>query len=86
MTTVRGLGLAPSHPLFCEADLLIDGFADTVRHRGGLQHTALLSGIGQTVFVNDITAQDITAATGVMRTLLGRSASFAGSPGRTLVA
>ncbi len=80
VATARGLGLAPSHPLFCDADLLIDGFSDTVRHRGGQQHTALLSGIGQTVFVNDITAQDITDATAVMRTLLDTSAPFSGSP------
>jgi 2-epi-5-epi-valiolone synthase len=69
LTTI-GMGLAPSHPLFCDAELLIEGFADTVRHRGGQQHLALLNGIGKTVFVNDLTNAEITNAAAKMRVLL----------------
>ena len=73
VATARGLGLSPSHPLFGDADLLIEGFADTVRHRGGEQHLALLSGIGQTVFVNDLTDAEIVNASAESQTLLDDS-------------
>ncbi|OSC39597.1 2-epi-5-epi-valiolone synthase [Mycobacterium decipiens] len=70
VATTVGMGLAPSHPLFCDAELLIEGFADTVRHRGGQQHLALLSGIGRTVFINDLTDAEIADAAAEMRLLL----------------
>ncbi|MFJ9610063.1 aldo/keto reductase [Kitasatospora sp. NPDC101176] len=68
--TVRGIGLAPSHPIFCDAEFLKAGFADTVRHRDGRQHLALLTGIGTTTFVNDLTDEEIEQAAGVMKDLL----------------
>lgn len=70
VTTTVGMGLAPSHPLFCDAELLIEGFADTVRHRGGQQHMALLCGVGRTAFVDDLTPGEIAAAAAGMRHLL----------------
>lgn len=75
VATTRGLGLAPTHPLFADADLLIEGFADTVRHRGGQQHLALLSGIGQTVFVYDLADDEIARAADEMHTLLDSAES-----------
>lgn len=74
VTTARGLGLATSHPLFCDTDILMEGFEDTIRHRGGNQHLALLTGIGETVFVNDVTRDDVAAAAEEMRALLGELA------------
>jgi 2-epi-5-epi-valiolone synthase len=70
IATTVGMGLAPSHRLFCDAELLIEGFADTVRHRGGRQHLALLNGIGETVFVYDLTNTEIENATAEMRIVL----------------
>ncbi|BBX94925.1 sedoheptulose 7-phosphate cyclase [Mycobacterium lacus] len=69
VATTVGLGLAPSHPLFCDAELLTEGFVDTVRHRGGQQHLTLLNGIGKTVFVNDLADTEIAAAAAEMRML-----------------
>ncbi|KAA1250012.1 sedoheptulose 7-phosphate cyclase [Mycobacterium simiae] len=68
--TTLGMSLAASHPLFCDTELLYEGFADTVRHRGGRQHLALLNGIGQTVFVNDLNNAEIAHAAAEMLTLL----------------
>lgn len=70
VTTVVGMGLAPSHPLFCDAELLIEGFTDTVRHRGGQQHLTLLNGIGNPVFVNNLTNQEIVNAAAEMQLIL----------------
>jgi 2-epi-5-epi-valiolone synthase len=86
VATTVGLGLAPSHPLFGDADLLIDGFADTVRHRGGQQHLALLTGIGETEFVNDLSTDEIVAAAAQMRTLLHPSARLDGMPDMAVLA
>ena len=70
VATTIGMGLAPSHPMFCDAQLLIEGFADTVRHRGGQQHLTLLQEIGDPVFVNDLTDQEIADAAAEMRLIL----------------
>ncbi|MFJ2555655.1 MULTISPECIES: sedoheptulose 7-phosphate cyclase [unclassified Streptomyces] len=49
------------HPL-CEPDVLADALADTVRHRDGSQRLPLPVGIGDAVFVNNLTASEITSA------------------------
>ncbi|PRH80376.1 2-epi-5-epi-valiolone synthase [Streptomyces solincola] len=59
---VRRMGLHPSHPMFSDVALLRKGLADTVRHRGGAQHLTLLTDIGQTVFVEDLTDSEIDGA------------------------
>ncbi|MEU8981302.1 sedoheptulose 7-phosphate cyclase [Streptomyces sp. NPDC058467] len=59
---IHSLGLRPTHEMFGDADLLKTAFADTVRHRGGAQHLALLTGIGSTVFVEDLTDKEIELA------------------------
>lgn len=70
VTTTRGMGLAPSHPMFADPSVLRQALADTMRHRDNQQHLTLLKGIGQTVFVNDLTERELERAAEVMADLL----------------
>lgn len=54
-------GLPTRHPQ-CEEDLLMEGLADSTSHRDGLQRTPLSRGIGNAVFVNDLTRAEIRSA------------------------
>ncbi len=65
-----GIGLAPSHPMFCDADLLHQALTDSVRHRNSDQHLTLMNGIGSTIFVNDLTYSEIKRAAAQMSDLL----------------
>ncbi|MFD5428198.1 sedoheptulose 7-phosphate cyclase [Streptomyces sp. NPDC127084] len=62
-----GMGLQLTHEMFKDVDLLKRALADTVRHRGGSQHLALLTGIGQTTFVEDITAREVEQASQIVQ-------------------
>ncbi|MFD0263700.1 sedoheptulose 7-phosphate cyclase [Kitasatospora indigofera] len=68
------LGLSPSHPLFCDVDLLTEALADTVRHRNGKQHLPMLTGIGAVCFLDDLTVAEIASAADRMGRLLGPAA------------
>lgn len=46
----------------CTCDLLMAALEDTTSHRDGLQRIPLPNGIGNAVFVNDITKEEIQAA------------------------
>jgi 3-dehydroquinate synthase len=70
VSVAERLGLAPSHPLFCDVPLLTEALADTVRHRDGDQNLPILTGIGQVCFLNDVTDAEIEQAARVMRGLL----------------
>lgn len=61
LNTMRMLRLPVHHPLL-EPKLLRDALADTVRHRDGRQRLPLPVGIGDAVFVNDLTEREITCA------------------------
>ncbi|MET8546876.1 sedoheptulose 7-phosphate cyclase [Kitasatospora sp. NPDC004799] len=65
-----GLGLSPSHPLFCDVDLLTEALADTVRHRDGRQNLPVLTRIGAVCFLNDLTVAEIASAADHMGRLL----------------
>ncbi|MBP2707982.1 sedoheptulose 7-phosphate cyclase [Microbispora sp. RL4-1S] len=70
VAVTRRLTLRPSHPLFCDADLLREALADTVRHRDGQQNLPILTGIGRVCFLNDVGDAEIAAAAAVMETML----------------
>ncbi|MFI7123102.1 sedoheptulose 7-phosphate cyclase [Amycolatopsis sp. NPDC049868] len=70
IAVTRGIGLAPSHPMFCDAELLSVALADTVRHRDGHQNLTLMNGIGSATFVNDLTYPEIGKAAAQMFDLL----------------
>ncbi|MFC5721274.1 sedoheptulose 7-phosphate cyclase [Streptomyces gamaensis] len=64
------LGLAPAHPLFCDADLVLEALADTVRHRDGRQNLPMLTAIGEVCFLDDVTEAEIKQACATMADLL----------------
>jgi len=73
--TVMGkLGLPVTHPAMT-VDNLLEGLADTTRHRNGLQRLPLPVGIGSAVFVNDLGPADITAALDILTSTAGLEGS-----------
>ncbi|MFE2856709.1 sedoheptulose 7-phosphate cyclase [Streptomyces lavendulae] len=59
--TTRRIGLAVSHPMFADADVMKEALADTMRHRDNHQYITLLTDIGSTTFVDN---EDLTGITG----------------------
>ena len=49
------------------------GLKDTTKARDGLQRVPLMMGIGDAVFVNDISVAEVRSAAAVLRTLAGCS-------------
>ncbi|MER5970842.1 sedoheptulose 7-phosphate cyclase [Streptomyces sp. NPDC002055] len=70
VAAARRIGLAPSHPLFTDADLVLEGLADTVRHRDGQQNLPVLTAIGEVCFLNDVSEPEIKQACEGMAELL----------------
>lgn len=68
--TTRRMGLAASHPMFADATVMKQALADTMRHRDNHQYLTLLTDIGETVFVDDLTEAEIDRAAEVMADLL----------------
>lgn len=62
----KALGLLIYHQ-FCEPKLLMEALEDSTIHRDGLQRMPLPKGIGEGVFVNDITYQEIENAVYILR-------------------
>lgn len=75
ISTVEAIGLRPAHPLFVDEQVLIQALEETVRHRNDQQIITLLNGIGSTVFVNDLTEYEISAAASQMRDLVAAESS-----------
>ncbi|MGW7411134.1 sedoheptulose 7-phosphate cyclase [Streptomyces sp. NPDC054863] len=66
LNVMRTLELPRWHPLL-DASLLTAALAETVRHRDGQQRLPLPVGIGDAVFVNDVTAEELGAAVDELR-------------------
>lgn len=58
---LEGYGLPTYHPL-CGESLLMKALADSTSHRDGLQRAPLSRGLGNAVFVNDLTRAEICRA------------------------
>lgn len=65
--TARSLELPQFHPLFGDIQTLEEALADTIRHRDGAQEMPIPLSIGRTLFFNDITSDDIKAASTIMK-------------------
>ncbi len=61
LDVMRVLHLPVLHPV-CTPELMRRALADTVKHRDGRQHLPLPRGIGDAVFVDDLTQQEVEAA------------------------
>lgn len=57
--TQRSMGLPTDHVLFHEPLVLLEALNDTMKHRNGDQHLPLPRGIGDPVFANDVTLDEI---------------------------
>ncbi|MEJ8641999.1 sedoheptulose 7-phosphate cyclase [Streptomyces sp. MS1.HAVA.3] len=62
LAVMRGLELPSWDPLLAQPALLTAALEDTVRHRNGQQRLPLPHGIGDAVFVNDVTAEELLLA------------------------
>ncbi|MFF0220309.1 sedoheptulose 7-phosphate cyclase [Streptomyces vinaceus] len=69
VNTVRRIGLEPSHPMFGDPAVMRQALTDTMRHRDNHQYLTLLTGIGRTEFVDDVTAAELDEAARVMAVL-----------------
>ncbi|MGW7824740.1 sedoheptulose 7-phosphate cyclase [Streptomyces puniciscabiei] len=76
--TTRRIGLACTHPMFADADVMKQALADTMRHRDNHQYLTMLTDIGETVFLDDITETEIERASAFVARLL--EDSDAGAP------
>jgi 3-dehydroquinate synthase len=52
----------PTYHEQCDEELLMKGLADTTSHRDGLQRLPLSQGIGDAVFINDLTRGEVRSA------------------------
>lgn len=62
----KALGL-PLHHFTCEVSVLCDALEDATSHRDGLQRVPLPKGIGEGIFVHDITEDEIKKAIAVLK-------------------
>lgn len=67
---IHAYGLPTGHPQ-CDEDLLMKALADSTSHRDGLQRVPLSRGIGNAVFVNDLTRAEIRSAARYLTTRVG---------------
>jgi len=70
VAVMAALDLPVHHPT-CIPDLLARALADTTRHRDGQQRLPLPRGIGDAVFVNDVTQDEIARAGAALAILPG---------------
>src|SRR5581483_5610794 len=64
----------PTHHPQCDEDLLMRGLSDSTSHRDGLQRVPLSHGIGDAVFVNDLTRSEIRSAAAYLSARAARPA------------
>lgn len=74
LRVMTSMGLPTFHPEMTAKNLSI-ALADTTRHRDGLQRLPLPVGIGEGVFVNDVTETEIAEAVAELRELAATKAA-----------
>lgn len=60
--TAKSLGLETWHESFTNVDLLLEALQDTIKHRGGNQNLPVPTQLGEHVFINDLTYEEICKA------------------------
>jgi 2-epi-5-epi-valiolone synthase len=60
--TARAMGLPTTHNYFQDPNILLEALNDTVRHRNGDQNLPIPISIGHSIFINDLTFQNIKDA------------------------
>lgn len=67
---IESCGLPTRHKLLDDATFLTNALIDTTRQRGGAQRLPLLTGIGQAVFVHDVSESELKQAVGKLDDVL----------------
>jgi 3-dehydroquinate synthase len=62
LAAVEACGLPVHHELLDDAAFLAGALVDTTRQRGGAQRLPMLTGIGQAVFVHDVSESELELA------------------------
>jgi 2-epi-5-epi-valiolone synthase len=65
-TTTRSLGLPTYHPYFEKPYLLLEALNDTIKHRNGDQNLPIPKNIGDSVFINDLSYDEIKKSSQLM--------------------
>jgi len=65
-TTTRSLGLPTYHPYFEKPYLLLEALNDTMKHRNGDQNLPIPKNIGDSVFINDLSYDEIKKSSQLM--------------------
>ena len=66
MNTARNMGLPTTHAYFTNPDILMEALNDTIKHRNGSQNLPIPKTIGEAIFINDLTYEDIKTASKMM--------------------
>jgi 2-epi-5-epi-valiolone synthase len=67
--TANRMKLLTSHPLFEDPLILLEALNDTIHHRNGNQNLPIPVAIGQGIFINDVTFQEIKLGVEMMKRL-----------------
>jgi len=65
--TARSMNLPTNHPYFNNPDILMEALNDTIKHRNGDQNLPIPTSIGKSIFINDLTFEDVQAASMMMK-------------------
>lgn len=60
--TTKNLRLPIMHPYFADANILMEALNDTMKHRNGDQNLPIPKAIGESIFINDLTFNEIKKA------------------------
>ena len=69
MSTANDMGLPTNHAYFNNPDILMEALNDTIKHRNGSQNLPIPTTIGTSIFINDLTYEDIRVAAKIMMEL-----------------
>jgi 3-dehydroquinate synthase len=67
--TAKSMSLPIHHSLFEEPLVLLEALNDTMKHRNGAQNLPVPKGIGDPIFVNDLTFDEIKNAAATFKNL-----------------
>jgi 2-epi-5-epi-valiolone synthase len=69
MNTANDMGLPTNHTYFNNPDIMMEALNDTIKHRNGSQNLPIPTTIGTSIFINDLTYEDIRVAAKIMMEL-----------------
>jgi 3-dehydroquinate synthetase len=71
IVTAKNMSLPTYHKSFTEPSLLIEALNDTIKHRNGKQNLPIPTSIGDCIFLNDVSNEEIIRATKIFGELNG---------------